>query len=117
MRLAFGSQLILEIPPRMDVTRLRLAAVFLRFLPVPGATSIGVSSDKQLISVSLSEAFVQHSLIIPHIFSTLSSALQNDRFPLRPKNALFEKSAPEEVANEKMRRKERAVMRRYSWCE
>jgi hypothetical protein len=26
--------------------------VFLRFLPVPGAKSIGVSSDKQLISVS-----------------------------------------------------------------
>jgi hypothetical protein len=47
-----ASAKILEIPPRMDVTRLRLAAVFLRFLPVPGAKSIGVSSDKQLISVS-----------------------------------------------------------------
>jgi hypothetical protein len=34
----------LEIPP-----------VFQRFLPVPGAKSIGVSSDKQLISVSFAE--------------------------------------------------------------
>jgi hypothetical protein len=44
--LAFGSQLLLKILPRMDVTRLRLAAVFLRFLPVSGEKSI-VSSGKR----------------------------------------------------------------------
>jgi hypothetical protein len=47
----------------MDVTRLRLAAVFLRFLPVPGAKSIGVSSDKQLISVSF---MIRGAQIAPH---------------------------------------------------